>query len=304
MINDIENKFRSISNNSEYIRVSDDHPLELYIGLNDRGMKTLRFNGKFSAVKIVGNNILEIKQVKTSQYNSLLFSFNGNDDGAAIFYRFCEDIINRTADYRGDSPYAEIVNRYNQWRRMFYAGKNILSEQEIQGLVGELLFLRDVAIPRYGTTNALNSWSGPEPTSKDFSYEKDWYEIKALANSRNIVMISSAEQLDSNTEGHLYIYYLEKMSPEFDGIKLNNLVAELFENMKYETDKDIFQDKLKQSGYSYNGIYDNYVYNLSGVEKYSVREGFPRIKREDLPYGIAGIRYEIEISALQKFREE
>ena len=113
---------------------------------------------------------VEIKQIKTTKYNSLLFSFNGND-GITIFYKFCEDLINQTANYKGESPYSEIVNRYNQWRKMFYASKNILSEQEIQGLIGELLFLRDFGIKKYGSTCALNSWSGPEPTHKDFSYE-------------------------------------------------------------------------------------------------------------------------------------
>ena len=111
IITDIEKKFLKIKSNSEYIRVSDDHPLELYIGLNEKGMKTLRFNGIFSVVKLVGNNILEIKQIKTTKYNSLLFSFNGND-GITIFYKFCEDLINQTANYKGESPYSEIVNRY------------------------------------------------------------------------------------------------------------------------------------------------------------------------------------------------
>lgn len=303
IITDIEKIFSKIKNNSEYIRVSDDHPLELYIGLNEKGMKTLRFNGIFSVVKLVGNNILEIKQIKTTKYNSLLFSFNGND-GITIFYKFCEDLINQTANYKGEFPYSEIVNRYNQWRKMFYASKNILSEQEIQGLIGELLFLRDFGIKKYGSTCALNSWSGPEPTHKDFSYENDWYEIKSISNTKNVVGISSIEQLDSNTDGHLYIYYLEKMSPEFNGINLNLLVDEIYNGLRISTDKDIFADKLQQVGYVYNGIYDNFVYNLTKVEKYKVSKEFPRIKREDLPLGIAGVRYDVEISIIKKFAEE
>ncbi len=303
IITDIEKMFSKIKNNSEYIRVSDDHPLELYIGLNEKGMKTLRFNGIFSVVKLVGNNILEIKQVKTANYNSLLFSFNGND-GISIFYKFCEDLINQTANYKGKAPYFEIVNRYNQWRKMFYASKNILSEQEIQGLIGELLFLRDYGIKKYGSTCALNSWSGPEPTHKDFSYENDWYEIKSISNTKNVVSISSIEQLDSNIDGHLYIYYLEKMSLEFNGINLNLLVDEIYNSLRLGTDKDIFADKLQQAGYVYNGIYDNFVYNLTKVERYKVSKEFPKIKREALPLGIASVRYEVEISVIKKFMEE
>ena len=62
----IEEKFSIIQENSTYLRVSETHPLELYLGLNELGQKTLRFNGNFVPVKIVGNSVLVIKQLKTS----------------------------------------------------------------------------------------------------------------------------------------------------------------------------------------------------------------------------------------------
>lgn len=38
-IQQIEEKFAAIQGNSTYLRVSEDHPLELYLGLNDQGQK-------------------------------------------------------------------------------------------------------------------------------------------------------------------------------------------------------------------------------------------------------------------------
>lgn len=61
---DVRRKFESIHNVSEYVRVSDKHPLELYIGKNEQGYPTLRYNGAFQPVKVVGNSMLEIKQVR------------------------------------------------------------------------------------------------------------------------------------------------------------------------------------------------------------------------------------------------
>lgn len=136
---EVERKLRCINQNSQYIRAGENHPLELYLGLNEKGNYTLRFNGPFSPVKIVGNDLLEIKQIKTSNYNSILFSFNSNDN-AALFYHFCEDIINKTYNYSGNDGYAEIVNRYNQWKKLFYGVSSVLSEQEVMGLLGELYF--------------------------------------------------------------------------------------------------------------------------------------------------------------------
>lgn len=301
--NEIENKINLITQYSQYIRVSDSHPLELYIGKNEKGYPTLRYNGDFQPVKIVGNSILEIKQVKTANYISILFSYTVKEN-FSLFYNFCEDIINQTSDYSGNDGYIEIVNRYNQWKKMFYGNSKILSENEVIGLIGELLFLKDYCFPIYGISIGLNGWSGPEPTHKDFSYKNEWYEIKSINSFKNTVSISSIEQLDSLVEGKLVVYSFEKMSPSFNGISLNALVGMVSNMIQYETDKDIFFEKLKQVGYSYNEVYDNYVYNMVNVDKYVVNAEFPKIKAEDLPNGIGKVQYEILLSLIEKFKED
>ena len=301
--NEIENKINLITQNSQYIRVSDSHPLELYIGKNEKGYPTLRYNGIFQPVKIVGNSILEIKQVKTANYISILFSYTSKEN-FSLFYNFCEDIINQTSDYFGNDGYIEIVNRYNQWKKMFYGNSKTLSENEVIGLIGELLFLKDYCFPIYGISIGLNGWSGPEPTHKDFSYKNEWYEIKSINSFKNTVSISSIEQLDSLIEGKLIVYSFEKMSPSFNGISLNALVGMVSNMIQYETDKDIFFEKLKQVGYSYNEVYDNYVYNMVNVDKYVVNAEFPKIKAEDLPNGIEKVQYEILLSLIEKFKED
>lgn len=298
----IEEKFSTIQENSTYLRVSETHPLELYLGLNELGQKTLRFNGDFVPVKIVGNSVLVIKQVKTSLGHSILFSYNAKDN-YALFYKLCEDIINHTSHCEVSNGYVEIVNRYNQWRKLFYGSKNILAEPEVQGLIGELLFLKDYAMKIYGVPEGLNSWSGPEPTHKDFSHDSEWYEIKSINSKKQNVTISSLEQLDSNVPGKLVVYHFEKMSPNFNGISLNQLVDLILKGMKYNNDIDLFQDKLINVGYCYNEVYDNYVYNLVKKDVYTVNEFFPRINMEDLPRGVVKVKYDIELSAIEKFKE-
>lgn len=300
---DVRRKFESIHNVSEYVRVSDKHPLELYIGKNEQGYPTLRYNGAFQPVKVVGNSMLEIKQVKTAKYNSLLFCFNSADN-LSLFYNFCEDIINQTANYNGTDGYVEIINRYNQWKKMFYGSSKLLTENEVIGLIGELMFLKNYAFKKYGTTIGLNGWSGPEPTHKDFSFDNSWYEIKTINSFKNSVNISSIEQLDSENEGRLIVYSLEKMSPSFRGITLNALVQKIMGLLTLDTDRDIFVEKLKQVGYSYSEVYDNYVYNYVCKDSYIVSSDFPRLKAADLPVGIGKIQYELLISLIAKFREE
>lgn len=300
--NEIKDKIESIKTNSEYIRVSDNHPLELYVGKNEKGNPTLRFNGEFQPVKVIGNSILEIKQVKTSSYYSLMFSFTSKEN-CSLFYNFCEDIINNTSNYNGSDGYTEIVNRYTQWKKMFYGPTKLLSEKEVLGLIGELLFLEEYSFKRYGITVGINGWSGPEPTYKDFSYADDWYEIKTINSFNNSVIISSIEQLDSEHDGHLIVYLMEKMSPNFNGIKINSLVLDINNMILLDSDRDIFFDKLKQVGYTYNEIYDNYVYNYITNIKYAVKDDFPRLKRSFVPKGIGKIQYEVYLSHIEKYKE-
>lgn len=300
---EVKSKIESILNNSQYVRVNDEHPLELYLGKNEKGYPTLRFNGDFNPIKIVGSGMLEIKQVKTTNYNSLLFCYISQEN-ISLFFNFCEDIINQTQNYVGNDGYLEIVNRYSQWKKMFFGSNKLLSEVEVQGLIGELLFLKNSAFPIYGATESLNGWSGPEPTHKDFSYKNEWFEIKTINSFRNTIHISSLEQLDSDIDGKLIVYALEKMSPSFNGLSLNKLVLEITNSFSYENDKDVFLEKLKQVGYSYNDYYDSFVYNLIGREKYLVSSSFPRIKRDNLPLGIGKVEYEIELTQIERFKEE
>lgn len=299
---DIKNKLSLILSNSQYVRVSANHPLELYLGKNENGYPTLRYNGAFQPIKVIGNSLLEIKQVRTKDYNSLLFCFNSSEN-LSLFYSFCEDIITQTEAFTGDNGYAEIVNRYNQWRKMFYGSSKLLNDAEILGLIGELLFLKDYAIIKHGTTTGLNGWSGPEPTHKDFSYGDIWFEIKTVNAFKNSVFISSIEQLDSENDGYLVVYHLEKMSPSFNGCSLNKLVAEIMHGLELDADKDIFVGKLKQVGYAYNEVYDNYVYNFVSRDAYAVKGDFPRLKAEQLPLGIGKTQYEVLLSLIEKYRE-
>ena len=301
-ISEIREKFEAIKTNSTYLRVNELHPLELYLGLNEQGQKTLRYNGTFNPVKILGNSLLVIKQVRTSLGYSILFSFNSKEN-STLFYKLCEDIINQTENCTVQNGYVEIVNRYNLWKKLFYGRKDTLSEEEIQGLIGELLFLRDTIIRTYGTTAGLSSWSGPEPTHKDFSNKNDWFEIKSILNNRSSVVISSVEQLESDVEGKLIIFHMEKMSPEFKGCSLNALATEIMTSLALDTDRDLLADKLAEAGYVFNEVYDNYVYNVVKVETYRVTEDFPRIRYENLPRGIIKVKYEIELSSIEKFRE-
>ena len=97
------------------------------------------------------------------------------------------------------------------------------------GLIGELLFLKNILFEKYGIEKSIEGWSGQDRTRKDFSYEDKWYEAKAISFNKDTVAISSLEQLDSEISGELAIILLEKMSPSYLGVTLNQLFLDIFE---------------------------------------------------------------------------
>lgn len=301
--NEILEKLRSLTGLSTYVRVNSTHPLELYFGKSQNGFYMLRYNGVFQPVKIVGNELLSVKQTRLKDgTNSLMFIFN-SEDNLSLFANFCDDIISFTENYKGTDGYTEIVNRYSKWRKMFYRSSKLLSEPEIMGLIGELLYLKDFAIVKYGPTKGLQGWSGPEPTHKDFSYDETWAEVKTISDSQPFITISSVEQLDSTNEGELVVFRLEKMSPSYDGIKLNALVSAIGDAFSLEGDRDLFYEKLKNVNYAYDDAYDNYVYNKITGQCFTVRDDFPKISAKDLKKGIVKVQYSISLAELERFKK-
>lgn len=94
---------------------------------------------------------------------------------------------------------------------MFVPSKNtLLTEPEILGLIGEILFLRGELAAHIGLSGALKSWSGQELTHKDFPCEDSWFEVKTIYLGTQTVKIPSLEKLTSDIDGELIVYTLEK----------------------------------------------------------------------------------------------
>ncbi|MCL1944392.1 MAG: PD-(D/E)XK motif protein [Firmicutes bacterium] len=299
MIYDSKAKFATLKEISKYIRVNEIHPLEIYLGLDQFGNKTLRLNENFEPQNVKSSAKIVIQQVKTQEYNSIMFINSGDDD---IFYSFCNDLICTSTNCNVGFGYKFLLNRYTKWKKMFASNNSILSQNELSGLIAELLFLKDISIQKYGVRDAIMGWSGQEPTHKDFSYGDIWFEIKSLEANKSSLIISSLEQLDSIVDGMLVVYRLEKMSASFDGISLNSLIANIKDLILDEECLDIFENKLIQAGYYYNVSYDEFVFCNMSMQAYVISQDFPRLQRTQLPNSILSVKYELSLNAIEGFK--
>lgn len=293
--------FLKFEKNSHYLRVDDRHPLELLIGLNSNGQKTIRFIGYFKRVQVKGTKSIEVNHYQLN--DKFIISFSLVDlNYLDLFYLFCNDIIDSSRNVEQEDGYTFIVNRFDKWKGFGNSTRKYLSENEIKGLLGELVFLRNYMIDKYGISKSINGWTGPEPTKKDFSYDTTWYEVKSV--TKDSVSISSIEQLDSDRVGFLILMYFEKLSPEAKELTLNKAVDEILSLINMDSDRALFIMKLVQVGFFKEDYYDNYVYKLRDKAFYEVNDKFPKISLSDLPSAVTNVRYDLNINSLLEFRKD
>lgn len=298
----VKERFDEFKNKSYFSRVDADHPLELMLGLDDNGRKALKLRANFKPLQIKGTSSIEVRQFKGDIYNTIMFSLT-EEEISNLFYYFCEDLIESTRDVAEKSlAYQAVTNRFFLWKKLFLVSKNkLLTEPEIMGLIGEIVFLSTELFDKYNKHDALKGWSGQELTHKDFSYEDTWYEVKAINTSSQSVKISSIEQLESSIEGALTVVRLEKMSPAFNGFTLNKLVKDVSEMFENNEDIELFLNKVAIQGFIFNDYYDDFVYALSDVNKFVVNESFPRLTRETISSAICKAQYEITLKDIVSY---
>lgn len=298
---DISARFKEFTKPNYFSRVDAEHLLELHIGLDEQCRKSIELRANFMPRKITGTSSLEVNQYKKDEYNTIRFSLI-DDEICGLFYTFCNDLVEQTRTIKEKSEgYTLICNRFFQWKKLFVSSKkSLLTEPEIMGLIGEILFLKEL-IEQIGENEALKGWSGQELTHKDFSYKNTWYEVKSVSRGKQSVKISSLEQLESDKTGELVVYSLEKMSEAYNGISLNNLIMDTTKKFNSVENADDFVSKIALHGYEFNTYYDQFVYEISNRTKYIVNEKFPKLTKGSVPVQIVKASYEILLAEIRDF---
>ena len=301
--NDIYKTFKEDFPSRHFIRFGENRHLSLYIGRDDDARYSLDFRGKYKPVRISSSDVIAVEQYKDGDMLTLRFSLE-NNDLLEYFCTFCQDLLDSVRVTNEDeTAYQTLRSRYYSWRQLFRPDNARMTEAEIMGLIGELLFLRDYMIPNRGIDTALDSWMGPERTHKDFSDQSDWFEVKAINFGKESVRISSIEQLDSDIEGTLVVYELEKMSPSFDGILLNQLVNNIISLLVNASQRETFMDKLQLFGFDFSNENDNLVFAIRSERMYKVNpQTFPRIQRSMLPDAITRVQYELLLTDIEPYK--
>jgi hypothetical protein len=304
-MNKVENDIRKVfesSTTESYSRFDDSHSFDIYLGSDTKGRKSLAIILDAEREKISSSTTISIEYFKRSD-GKVMLCFGLEDDSLTeLFCKFCEDIIESTRDGKPEDGFSPIVERWNTWVRFFTKTAPPLSESEIVGLIGEILFLQNEMIERYGIDQALEAFIGVDKAHKDFEIDNTWYEVKTIHNGAKSIKISSLEQLESNKAGSLEVVTLDQGTlGTKDSITLNSVVTNFKEKLSRKQTLE-FDDKMRRANYMFDERYDDFIFILVRIDQYTVKDGFPKIMRTNLPSGISKVSYEIDLSSIENYR--
>lgn len=289
-------------------RADPAHPLDLFIGFDEKACMQMMLLTD-AAAELPGSSqqvTVACNQRSDGQF-AICFTLV-NPALKETFVSLCWDIMEssrRALDKRSGIQLA--IKCFSMWQLLFASGSNSkLSDLVVRGLIGELSVLKNICIPAYGSAHSVTGWIGPLHADRDFEYESKWIEVKTAPLNKDSISISSFDQLDIDKPGNLIICILEKTSAsDPQAITLNSLVHAI-DSLLHEDDYalSLFHVRLTLNGYKDSDEAANDTYVVCGFESYQVENDFPRIRRSELPDGIAGGEYILSIPAIQTWRTE
>jgi hypothetical protein len=231
-----------------------------------------------------------------------------NASAKHVFYALCSDLVKSVQCVsQEDKALTSLKNRFHTWKVMFKNESSGLSEEKNRGLLGELYFIRFYLIPHYSVDIAVESWSGPNGTSKDFSKGSEWYEIKTTLTTASTVRISSISQLASNNPGFLGIVKLESMSERYEDGHANaaDLFKDIIKLIESNETREEFISKVVLYGFDINDEARKKKYKVCSMDLYQVSGDFPRLKESDIKQdAISGVSYDLVINMIAGYKTE
>ena len=205
----------------------------------------------------------------------------------------------------GATPSKACMDAVIEFRRLLSKNGGLLpSEDEILGLVGELLLLKRLVS---ASPHLWQGWNGPLGSARDYSWGTVDIEAKAsrMAGESRLT-VNGLEQLEPEEGRDLLIHHSVLTNNPVGTIDVPGLVDEIRGQI---SDLDGFDTRLVSAGFlsQQRDLWLEHRFTLHGSHIYRVSEDFPRIRKSDfpdgsLPAGVAKLRYDIMLSSCSDFR--
>ncbi|MGB5157361.1 PD-(D/E)XK motif protein [Desulfobacterium sp. N47] len=297
-------------------RIDHTHSLDLFWARDHFGRYLFVYEFSSEAESISNINLPDLVGIQTAYIpangsinsNRLVLLLNEQSNWE-LFLSLCNDLVQATRQSKTSASAVQtILRRLTRWHEFLRKNRSeLLTEEKIKGLIGELLFIRNYLIPTFGSGRAIQFWQGTEGLPQDFNINNSAIEVKCQSGATSpYVRISSAEQLCPQLpEMYLFVITLGKSTPETENaINLPGLISNIRDILQSDTSSHIerFNDLLHMIGYIDSDSYLDFTYILAGEKMFQVTEGFPRICNHDIHHGIVKLSYDISLSECEPFK--
>lgn len=308
---DFEREYKAFVNETtgNQKRISVKSALGVYCGLSEEGNLRIAFMSRSSAPKIESTKMLKVTQGEESESVYWTCFDLLQSDARKVFFAFCTNLVEAvTEQYNEDQALLALKKRYIIWKNMFKRdsiGK--VSREVLQGLFGELYFMKKYMLDRYGASVAVQSWSGPDSKSKDYAVDTEWFEIKTVGANTTTVHISSLAQLSSDYDGHLVVVKTEAMSDQFSNgeSSIGELFSYILSQINDEAIEGIFLSKLSSFGFDSSDESFMSKFDVKSLTLYKVSGDFPRLTESDINRAeICDVSYSLIVNSLKDYMEE
>lgn len=291
------------------VRLADSsHPLDFRIGRDHRGRYVFQLDADCpdsSGLELpkVSAFSCDIEPVQDGRGRLLLVLGHAAD--FRNFALMCSSLMLATAELaasQSQTGLVKAVDELHRWQEMLRRRTDrLLSRSERIGLVGELLFLRDVLAERFGWAAAVKCWNGPGGDEQDFVVSGSIFEVKTqVVTADRRIRISSEDQLDPVQGRILLTNQGIAPLPAADPASrtLNSLVAEIRSAVATAGPgvPELLDIALLDARYEERPEYDEESWVLVDRNYYEVAGDFPRIERSELRPGVEMVKYSIRVS--------
>ncbi|MBU1009134.1 MAG: PD-(D/E)XK motif protein [Bacteroidetes bacterium] len=291
------------------LRISSDCICELYLGVNKEGnrclilalprFKQLNFKGvqkENLSIEYFRETNLIVLQLTDNDFNDLF------DDLVLSLYHSIKS-ISHVDEYSN-----HFIQAFYRWSEFFEDKKSdLLPEEAIKGLIGELLVLK-LLINEHGSHDInilLNSWKGPYDKGNDFELENKNLEVKTKSPSGIEVKIASEYQLEVASGKGLELVVVDVQSDFSSGLHIRDVILQIKKLIQESYgDISIFWKALNQKNISSKNFrfYDRYRFKPVNWISYNCSDvNFPKLSKSNIPEEICALKYTLKTNMLTSF---
>lgn len=258
---------------------------------------------------ITGLRTLELRTSRREDAGSYFLSLVNLSDAPHRFIAFIHALWEQLRSISHQQSALDVISStLTSWSRAFSEEPAQMSFQEMLGLVGELVVLRDLVSRRGSVTEdeTVSWWRGPHGEAHDFAIPGGpGIEVKCSTSRIDEVHIANEHQLD-NAMRPLFLSRVRvdhAREATIGSLTLPQLYNKVRATIGSDTARSALDDTVAMVGFSSEDpALDNVHFTVRGVDLFEVRRGFPRLTPTDLPLGVSRVAYTLSAAALAPYR--